>query len=769
MRSSIKFTRLDGLENLDIETISLTRTPPPTFTSNFYSRNSLLCALLTTIIVLTVSLLTITLVVVVTLDNHHSTPDDYVCNTTETPPLVVVSLDGFRPDYLDSGLVPNLYKLAEGGVRADYLMSQFPTKTFPNHFTLATGLHPAWHGIVDNSFYDATLDEFFRISSKNVNSPQWWLGTPIWKKARDEGLKTATYYWPGSEVSSMLPDYYFSYKSGTKLSTQLRQVDSWLQLPEKERPRLIMLYSYQPDHASHSYGYYSVAMNESLVEIDAAFQSFLSNSSVWNCVDKIFVSDHGFANVSLSKTLYLEDILNLSLIYPVQSGPIATFNVINQSETDMVLNTIRSDPNHGITFDVYKGTGLPPRMHYGFTPRYCDIVVLNRVGWMMLYSRDKKSKLAGNHGWDNHARDMRSLFIAQGPSFKRNYKLRAFENIHVYDLLSTLLRISPGANNGSAGALNDVISDNFKGNLSAPAASSYSPDSEVECWFPSLEVLEGRAFCNECLCDSCNKTQSTIEYLLKLNLTQKETENVKEEFIPGGLPKGGGGSEYCYLANGDSLIKYNMKLKAPVWTAFMITPDATPSEGTGTCLFLNDPRLPHEASPLCSDYKDSSTTYSMASILPRTSLTSATLALRSLPKFLFNQTISRLLTTSSTNYVVVTGAVFLSPTSGERVSAEEWTDWIGNRTIAVPSHVYQIIIPCLKRGNKCELTTDGITGYIAENTDTVVNPESMGTAYQLRMSTIREIERASGVDFFPSLSAKRQLKVELKLTTEFDE
>ena len=764
MNSSIKFTRLDGLENIDIETISLTRNP--TFKSTFLSKSPLLCILLTAIILLSVTLFTITLVVILT-HNHGITPDNYTCNTTEAPPLVVVSLDGFRPDYLDSGLVPTLYKLAEEGVRADYLMSQFPTKTFPNHFTIATGLHPAWHGIVDNSFYDKTLNKFFSLASKDINNPEWWLGTPIWKRARDEGLKTASYYWPGSEVPSMLPDYYFPYKTGTELSSQLQQVDSWLQLPVLQRPRLIMLYSYQPDHASHSSGYYSVAMNESMRGIDAAFQEFLSNSSVWNCVDKIFVSDHGFANVSLSKTLYLEDILNLSLIYPVQSGPVVTFNVRNQSEIDSVLNSIRTFPKHGITFDAYKGTGLPPRMHYGFGPRYCDIVVLNRVGWVMLYTRENNYMLAGTHGWDNHARDMRGLFIAQGPSFKRNYKLRGFENTQVYDLLSTLLRIEPGANNGSMGALNDVISENFKGNLSAPKAPPYSTDSEVQCSFPSLEVLIERAFCNECLCESCNKTQLAIEYLLKLNLTGEEIGRVKGELIPGGLPKGGGGSGYCYLANEDSLVKYSSKLRAPVWTGFMIS-GATPSGGIGSCPLLNDPRISKVDSPLCSDYKD--TAYSMASILPGESLTSATLALKSLPKFLLNQTISRLLTLAgTTTYVVVVGPVFLSPTSGERVSADEWTDWIGNRTIAIPSHVYQIVIPCSKRGNKCELIRRGISGYIVENTDTVINSASIERAYQLRMSTIREIERVSGVDFFPDLSVEQQLEIELKITTGFDD
>ena len=771
MNSSVKFTRLADMEEVEIESISLTRNSA--FNTQKLPKARVICFLLTVIIILTMAILTVCLVVVFTLDRDQA-PIDTFCNT-ETPPLLVLSLDGFRPDYLDSGLVPTLYKLSEEGVRADYLMSQFPTKTYPNHFSIATGLHPAWHGIVDNIFYDKTLNQTFNISSKGANDDKWWLGNPIWKFARDEGLKTACYFWPGSEVDSLLPNYYFPYQHNTPLIKQLRQVSSWLQLPEDKRPRLIMMYSYQPDSDSHAYGYYSNEVNDTLREIDSNLNTFMSNSSIWNCLDKIIVSDHGFANVSQAKTLYLDDVINLSLIYPVKQGPILAFNVINQSQIDVILNTIKADSRHGVFFDAYRSTGLPPRMHYSLTPRYCDVIIVNRVGWLMLYSRENsKFSQLGTHGWDNHARDMRALFIAQGPSFKHNYKYRAFENTHIFDLLTTLLRIQPSANNGSTGTLNDVISSSFKGNLPPIEPSPQSNDTEVECQFPSLQLIKERVFCSECVCDSCNISQ--LDYLLDLNLTETEIDSIKAKLIPGGLPVGGGGSEYCYLANGDSLIKYSLKLRVPVWTAFMVDiSNYTPSGGLENCSHLNDPRVPKDASPLCSDYTLANNSYSMFSLLPvqfarrGAALTSATLPLKHLPTYLLNHTLSRFITRhEDRSYVVVTGALFLSPTSGEKVSEEKWDEWLVDR-LAIPSHVYQVIMRCLKVDDKCELDTSDVIGYVVENTDTEIHPQSIAEAYQLRMTTIREIERMSGVNFFHSLSLKQQLDLELMITTKFDE
>ncbi|KAI6652792.1 hypothetical protein LOD99_4178 [Oopsacas minuta] len=767
MKTSIKFSRLEGYDDVEIESIPLNRNS--IFSSITLPRARFICVLLTAIIILTLTLLAISLVVVFTQDNHEK-PND-ICDI-DTPPLLVVSLDGFRPDYLDSGLVPTLYKISEKGVRADYLMSQFPTKTFPNHFTIATGLHPAWHGIVDNTFYDKTLNETFKVSSKDTNDPKWWFGTPIWKLAKDEGLISAIYYWPGSEVSNIEPNYFFPYQHD-KLSKQLQQVNSWLLMPKERRPNLIMLYSYQPDSSTHSYGYYSHQMNKTLRNLDAELNVFISNTSVWNCVDKIFVSDHGFANVSVNKTLYLEDIINLALIFPVQQGPIITFNVINQSQTDMIIDMLKAYPKHGVSFDVYKSTGLPPRMHYGLTLRYCDVIVLNRVGWLMFYSRSSASSLSATHGWDNHAKDMRAFFIAQGPSFKHAYKQRAFENTHIFNLLTTLLRIKPLTNNGSIGALNDIISKDFNGNIPSVESPSYSNDTEIECKFPSHDAVITRVFCNECLCNSCNVTQQNQQYILSLDLSQTEINSNKYNLIPGGLPLGGGGSKYCYLVNGDSIIKYSLNLKVPVWTAYMVDNSDTTSQEIENCTILKDPRVPKEDSPFCSDYNQSNTTYSMVSLLPTryarrgASLTTATLPLKYLPAFLLNHTLLRLQTHIGSTYVVVTGSVFISSTSGQRVSEDAWSIWLGNR-LAIPSHVYQVIIPCTKVGEKCELDMNNVIGYIVENTDTVIDTNSLAEAYQLRMTTIREIERVSGVDFFPSLSNKQQLDVGLKLTTEFD-
>ena len=98
------------------------------------------------------------------------------------PPLtVLISIDGFRADYLDRGVTPVLSALAAGGVRAD-MRPSFPSKTFPNHYALVTGLRPDRNGIVDNNMYDVAITpQKFTMSAAVASDPRWWNeAEPIW-------------------------------------------------------------------------------------------------------------------------------------------------------------------------------------------------------------------------------------------------------------------------------------------------------------------------------------------------------------------------------------------------------------------------------------------------------------------------------------------------------------------------------------------------------------------------------------------------------------
>lgn len=103
-----------------------------------------------------------------------------ICLCISTYPLlIIISFDGFRYDYLNKTDAPNLAKLASDGVRAPWIEPRFITKTFPNHFSIATGLYEESHGIVGNNFFDPVLNDTFRLGR---NESEWWDtgAIPLW-------------------------------------------------------------------------------------------------------------------------------------------------------------------------------------------------------------------------------------------------------------------------------------------------------------------------------------------------------------------------------------------------------------------------------------------------------------------------------------------------------------------------------------------------------------------------------------------------------------
>lgn len=94
--------------------------------------------------------------------------------------LLVVSFDAFKPSYLTLGVTPNLLAIAEAGIRSDFMRSTFPTKTFPNHFTLATGLHAGVHGVTNANVYDRRTNRTLTYGWElfHQHDHDWVL--PIW-------------------------------------------------------------------------------------------------------------------------------------------------------------------------------------------------------------------------------------------------------------------------------------------------------------------------------------------------------------------------------------------------------------------------------------------------------------------------------------------------------------------------------------------------------------------------------------------------------------
>lgn len=377
-------------------------------------------------------------------------------------PLILISIDGFRADYLERGLTPRLSALAADGVRAQAMRPSFPSLTFPNHYTLVTGLYPNHHGIVNNTMVDPQLGRF-TIKTSASASGQWWDGAePIWVTADKQGLHTATMFWPGSdmEIRGNRPDHYLVFDGKISADRRVDQVLAWLDLPADQRPRFLTLYFDQVDHQGHDFGPNSPEVNEALRKTDAALGRFidqLKERNLYKRVNLVIVSDHGMAEVDTSRTVILDSLIDLKHIDLITSGIVVGINPKPGFEAE-IDEALLGRHDH---VECWRKGELPPRLHYGSHPRIPAIVCLPDSGWLVetreFHSRPNHKVHGGEHGYDNADPVMRALFVAHGPAFKRGITVPEFDNVDVYPLLADLLGIRPQPNDGNPATARQML------------------------------------------------------------------------------------------------------------------------------------------------------------------------------------------------------------------------------------------------------------------------------------------------------------------------
>lgn len=370
-------------------------------------------------------------------------------------PLILLSLDGFHPDYLDRGLSPRLQALADDGVRARWLNPSFPSKTFPNHYTMVTGLRPDRHGIVDNTMLDPLLGRFALHDRDAVGDGRWWGGEPLWVSARRAGLRSATLFWPGSEaaIGGYRPDRWLPYDAALSMSDRVDRVLAWLALPPARRPHLVTLYLEAVDTTGHLYGPDSAEVDGALAAVDAALGRLLDGLAeigLAGAVNLVIVSDHGMAQVDPARTLVLEDLVDPSLVEIVGLSEILSFNPRpgRTAEAESALLAERE----GLT--CHRRTETPPQWRFGSHPRVPAIVCLLEEGWRVRRRerfnpwQDRSGGNRGAHGYDPLSPSMRALFVAHGPGLASGLLVDPFDNVHVYPLLAALLGIAPAPGDG---------------------------------------------------------------------------------------------------------------------------------------------------------------------------------------------------------------------------------------------------------------------------------------------------------------------------------
>lgn len=379
-------------------------------------------------------------------------------------PLLLISIDGYRSDYLERGFTPTLAQLAKDGVRATGMQPSFPSLTFPNHYTIVTGLRPDHHGIVNNTMTDPALGKFSLGNRAAVGNGQWWNeGTPLWETADQHGLRTATMFWPGSEadIHGKHPDYWKPYDGSVTPEQRVDQVLAWLDLPAGERPGFLTLYFDEVDHAGHAYGPDTPQVDQALRDTDAALARLVDGLRQRGLLDRInlvILADHGMATVPADHSILLDKLAPLHEVDVVSLGVLAGINPKPGHEFARIEAHLERPQQHMTCWDKSR---VPARLAYGSNPRVPQLLCLADVGWRITtsdYLAKHKGKLSlGEHGYDNEAPQMQALFVAHGPAFRQGATVPSFPNVDVYPLMAHLLGLPAAANDGDYQAVQDML------------------------------------------------------------------------------------------------------------------------------------------------------------------------------------------------------------------------------------------------------------------------------------------------------------------------
>lgn len=374
---------------------------------------------------------------------------------TKAPVTILVSIDGFRADYLDRGVTPNLGALAAIGI-SSAMRPSYPSKTFPNHWTLVTGLRPDRTGIVANKMLDASRPgDTFTMAS---DDPFWWnAAEPIWVTAEKAGIRTATAFWPGSNVAwggERSKDWPNPMTGGTRPQDWLQfnqalsdrqRVDSvvdWLRRPAETRPRFVTLYFDEVDTAGHEYGPDDQRTTDAVANADKAIGRLRDElAKLGQPANLVIVADHGMAAISQDRLIVLDTFSNPDDYDVVEDGVYGSINPKAGKQAAVEKALLGA---HGPHLDCYRKAEVPERLHYGKNPRVPAILCLPDAGWTVVVHPPKRKVEGGAHGYDNDAPEMRSLFIASGPAIKPIGKIPTFDNVDVAPLLRDLIGLPPG-------------------------------------------------------------------------------------------------------------------------------------------------------------------------------------------------------------------------------------------------------------------------------------------------------------------------------------
>lgn len=384
-------------------------------------------------------------------------------NTANTNKLLLISFDGFMNEYIDRNDTPNFDRLIANGVKAEYMIPIFPTKTFPNHYTIATGLYAENHGIISNGFYDDSLDARFRFGPiDNPNDERWWGGEPIWITAEKQGLTSATFFWPGSEatINGVESTKWVQYDESIPEKARIDSMLTWMDSSGPVQADFGSLYYSFVDQAGHRHGMNSNEVEQAVLYADSLL-GYLYNQieehKLSEQLNVIVLSDHGMAELSPDRLIYLEEIINMDDVDMIDWTPVAMISP-HQGKVEEVYNALK---NFGGNYQVYRKNEVPENYHFSDHYRIPEIIVVADVGYMISTRAvyEERGLIEATHGYDYRAPEMRTIFFADGPAFKSGEVVKPFQSVHIYELMCKILGLEPAKNDGNFSEVEPLLKE----------------------------------------------------------------------------------------------------------------------------------------------------------------------------------------------------------------------------------------------------------------------------------------------------------------------
>ncbi|PEN06072.1 alkaline phosphatase family protein [Longimonas halophila] len=390
---------------------------------------------------------------------------DATPNRVQAPaevPVLLLSIDGLRHDYLELHDAPTLDSLRNASASVERFVPSFPTKTFPNHYTLVTGLHPGNHGIVANSMYDPEMDASFSMSNEAaVTNGDWWDdGEPIWVTAEQQGLRAATYFWPGSEaeIDGTRPSYWTAYDGSVPGNERVDTVLDWLDLPEAKRPSFLTLYFSTVDTQGHRHGPESDEVATAMQAVDGYVQRLIDGLSARGMDVNLFITgDHGMVETARERAVVVDEHINLDDVQIVDYTPVGMMNPRAGVDPQPIIDTLDALDH----VSAYHRSETPEDLHFRDHPRIPEIIAIADPGWSLTttsYLEDNPDGLSGaTHGYVPSTPDMQTLLIANGPAFEADTQVETLDFVDLYPLMTHLLDLDPASHDGSLQAARGLL------------------------------------------------------------------------------------------------------------------------------------------------------------------------------------------------------------------------------------------------------------------------------------------------------------------------